>query len=244
MNRIICYLPMVALLLTGCGKKISHNSGMFWNDSSKSNVDYNADVFSGSNNAIQYNAPTAQAKNNSQEPAFNYQANSQLYNVSQNDTQITQAVNGSYNAKQSNLAKQEGQIDLMQNSKYDSRQNSDNNNLQQDVCGKCSSKCVDKGNTKVQENGCDGSIEGTKKPVKEENVAPKSYKIQAGYYISEHSANDVANALRNAGINNVSVITEKGGSKIYVGSFQDRYACDALLAQVRKVHADAFVVFK
>ena len=242
MNRGIYYLPVVALLLAGCGKKISHNSGMFWNNFSQSNGEYNADVFSGSNNSIQYNASTAQVKNNSQEPTLNYQTNSPQYNVSHNDTQITQAVNGGYNAQQSSLAKQEGQIDLMQNSSYNNKQNN-NNDSQQCNCGRFNNN-VENDNAKTQETGRNMSIEVKKDIVKPVEVAPKSYKVQAGYYVSERSANEVATQLRNAGINDVSVVTENGGSKIYVGSFENRASCNNILNQVRKVRDDAFVVFK
>lgn len=243
MNRGIYHLPIVVLLLVGCGKQISHNSGMFWDNFNKSSGEYNADVFSGSNNSIQYNASTAQVKNNPQEPTFNYQTNSQQYNVSRNDAQITQVVNGGYNAQQSNLAKQEGQIDLMQNSSYSNKQNN-NYDMQQYSCGRCDNNIVENDNIKTQKTERNMSIEVKKDIAKPVEVAPKSYKIQAGYYVSEQSANAVAGKLRDAGISDVSVVTENGGSKIYVGSFQDRYACDKLLAKVRQVRDDAFVVFK
>ena len=246
MNRVIYYFPIAVLMLAGCGKKISHNSGMFWNDSNTSNIDYNADVFSGSNNAIQYNASAVQAQNNSQEPAVNYQTNSSQYNVSQNDSQITQAVNGNYHAQQSNLAKQEGQIDLMQTGYYNAKPNTNSNtyNSQQYSCGKCSNNIVEYDNNQKPDKGRTMSIEVKNNSVPSVDDLPKSYKIQAGYYISEQSANAVASKLRNAGISDVSVVTENGGSKVYVGSFQDRSACDTLLEQVRKIRDDAFVVFK
>ena len=61
--------------------------------------------------------------------------------------------------------------------------------------------------------------EATKTDIKDDKIIKKTYRIQCGNYTNEKVAKELADKIKNSGIDDVSVVSENGVNKIFVGSF-------------------------
>ena len=61
--------------------------------------------------------------------------------------------------------------------------------------------------------------EAIKTDIKDNKIIKKTYRIQCGNYTNEKVAKELADKIKNSGIDDVSVVSENGVNKIFVGSF-------------------------
>ena len=67
-------------------------------------------------------------------------------------------------------------------------------------------------------------------------LTKKSYKIQCGNYVNEKAAQQIANKIRNAGIKNVSVISDGQSHRILVGDFNSKDEGFAIFEKIESLN--------